>query len=198
MENIRKANVSDSDVVATLILETGFRFLPLIFGPHVKLILGRLIKTPGTVYYLDNIYVLELDESKVVGVIVCYPGGVIRKRALKTAAVLFQLMGFELIKRLGIFRLFWTRNKVSKNEFYISNVAVDKNHRGMGYGKKLMLYAEKLAHENGFSKITLDVENTNTAAIDLYKRIGYVGKSVKRINIKGNKFVFVRMEKKLS
>ncbi len=198
MESIRKANVSDSDVVATLILETGFRFLPLIFGPHVKLILGRLIKTPGTVYYLDNIYVLELDEGKVVGVIVCYPGRIIKKRGLKTAAILFQLMGFEFIKRLRIFRLVWMRNKISKNEFYISNIAIDKNYRGMGYGKKLMLYAEKLARESGFSKITLDVENTNTAAIDLYKRIGYVGKSVKRINIKGNKFVFVRMEKKLS
>ncbi|MGB9614491.1 MAG: GNAT family N-acetyltransferase [Fervidobacterium sp.] len=197
MENIRPAELSDSDVISKLILETGLSFLPLLFGPHVKLILARLIKTPGTIFYLDNIYVLEIDEGKVVGVLVAFPGNVVRRRSLKTAIVLFQIMGFELIRRLRLFRLVGIRNKVSKNEFYISNVAVDRNHRGMGYGKKLMLYAEKLAKESGSSVISLDVENTNTRAIDLYKRLGYVGKKVKRIVVKGNKFVFVRMEKKI-
>lgn len=198
MESIRKAEVSDADVVATLILETGLRFLPLVFGPHVKLILGRLIKTPGTVFYLDNIYVLEIEEGKVVGVLVAFPGSVIRKRALKTGIVLFQIMGFELIKRLGIFRLVWMRNKVRKDEFYISNVAVDRKHRGMGYGSKLMNYAEKLAKEYNLNRISLDVENTNSLAIELYKRLGYVGKNVKRVYIKGTKFVFVRMVKELT
>lgn len=198
MESIRKAEVSDADVVATLILETGLRFLPLVFGPHVKLILGRLIKTPGTVFYLDNIYVLEIEEGKVVGVLVAFPGSVIRKRALKTGIVLYQIMGFELIKRLGIFRLVWMRNKVRKDEFYISNVAVDRKHRGMGYGSKLMNYAEKLAKEHNLNRISLDVENTNSLAIELYKRLGYVGKNVKRVYIKGTKFVFVRMVKELT
>lgn len=198
MELIRKAEVSDADVVATLILETGLRFLPLVFGPHVKLILGRLIKTPGTVFYLDNIYVLEIEEGKVVGVLVAFPGSVIRKRALKTGIVLYQIMGFELIKRLGIFRLVWMRNKVRKDEFYISNVAVDRKHRGMGYGSKLMNYAEKLAKEHNLNRISLDVENTNSLAIELYKRLGYVGKNVKRVYIKGTKFVFVRMVKELA
>lgn len=197
MESIRKAEVSDADIVATLILETGLRFLPLVFGPHVKLILGRLIKTPGTVFYLDNIYVLEIDEGKVVGVLVAFPGNIIRKRALKTGIILYQIMGFEFIKRLGIFRLVWMKNKVRKDEFYISNVAVDRKYRGMGYGSKLMNYAEKLATEYGLHKISLDVENTNNLAIELYKRLGYIGKNVKRVNIKGTKFVFVRMVKEL-
>ncbi|MCX7653081.1 MAG: GNAT family N-acetyltransferase [Fervidobacterium sp.] len=198
MESIRKAQLSDADVIASLILETGLRFLPLVFGPHVKLILGRLVKTPGTVFYLDNIHVLEIEEGKVVGVLVAFPGNVIRKRALKTAVVLYQIMGFELIKRLGIFRLVWMRNKIRNDEFYISNIAIDRKYRGMGYGSKLMNYAEKLAREHNLRKISLDVENTNTLAIELYRKLGYTGKKVKRVYIKGTKFVFVRMVKELN
>lgn len=197
MELIRKAELSDADTISSLILETGLRFMPLVFGPHVKLILGRLIKCPGTIFYLDNIYVLEIDEGKVVGVLVALPGKVYRKRALKTGYVLFNLMGLDFLKKLGTFRLIWSKNKMKDNEFYISNVAIDRYHRGMGYGSKLMNYAEKLAIENGLSKISLDVENTNALAIELYKRLGYKGVIAKKVYIKGTKFVFVRMVKNL-
>lgn len=198
LELIRKAEISDADVIASLILETGQSFLPLLFGPYVKFILGRLAKTPGTVYSLDNIHVLEIDEGKVVGIVVTFTGDTIRKRAFKTGFTLFQIMGFDLFRRLHLFRLIWRRNKIRKDEYYVSNVAVNKNYRGMGYGKKLMLFAEELAKENKFNKICLDVENTNITAIELYKRLGYVGKSVNRVVIKNKKFTFVRMEKKLS
>ncbi|AMW33168.1 Acetyltransferase, GNAT family [Fervidobacterium changbaicum] len=197
MEVIRKAEISDADVIASLILETGRSFLPLLFGPYVKLILGRLVKTPGTVFSLDNTHVLEIDEGKVVGIIVMFEGNTVRKRALKTGFALFQLMGFELFRRLPMFRYVWMRNKIRPDEFYISNVAVDKNYRGRGYGRKLMLFAEEVAKQKKFKKISLDVENTNVQAIELYKRLGYVGTRVNRINLKNVRFTFIRMEKLL-
>jgi ribosomal protein S18 acetylase RimI-like enzyme len=198
LELIRKAEISDADVIASLILETGQSFLPLLFGPYVKFILGRLVKTPGTVYALDNIHVLEIDEGRVVGIIVTFTGDTVKRRAFKTALTLFQIMGFDLLRRLHLFRLIWRRNKIAKEEFYISNVAVNKNYRGMGYGRKLMLFAEELARINNLKKICLDVENTNVAAVELYKRLGYIGKKVNRVVIKNKKFAFVRMEKELS
>ncbi|MGB4262533.1 MAG: GNAT family N-acetyltransferase [Fervidobacterium sp.] len=198
METVRKATISDADVISSLILETGIRFLPLIFGPQVKLILGRLIKTAGTVFYVDNIYALEIDDGKVVGALVAYPGNILRKRSLKTGLVLFEMMGMELLKRIRTFRLVESKNKVGKNEFYISNVAIDRLHRGMGYGSRLLKYAEGLAREHGLDKICLDVENTNVSAIELYKRLGYRGVKAKRMYIRGNKFTFVRMEKLLN
>lgn len=197
MEVIRKAEISDANVVSSLILETGIRFLPLIFGPQVKLILGRLIKTPGTVFYIDNVYVLEIDEGKVVGVMVAYPGYIIKKRSLKTALVLFETMGMELIKRIRIFRLVESKNRVSRDEFYVSNIAIDGRHRKKGYGSRLLKYAEELAREQGLRKLSLDVENTNSKAIEFYKRLGYRGTKVKRIYIRGNLFTFVRMQKLL-
>ena len=197
MEVIRKAEISDANVVSSLILEAGIRFLPLIFGPQVKLILGRLIKTPGTVFYIDNVYVLEIDEGKVVGVMVAYPGYIIKKRSLKTALVLFETMGVELIKRIRIFRLVESKNRVSRDEFYVSNIAIDGRHRKKGYGSRLLKYAEELAREQGLRKLSLDVENTNSKAIEFYKRLGYRGTKVKRIYIRGNLFTFVRMQKLL-
>lgn len=197
MTGIRKAEISDADVISSLILETGIRFLPLVFGPQVKLILGRLIKTPGTVFYIDNIYVLEIDEGKVVGAMVAYPGYMLNRRSLKTALTLFDMMGMELIKRIRVFRLVESKNKVSKDEFYISNIAIDRMHRGMGYGTKLLKYAEELAKEHGLNKLSLDVENTNPNAIEFYKKLGYRGTKVKRMYIRGNKFTFVRMQKLL-
>ena len=197
MEVIRKAEISDANVVSSLILEAGIRFLPLIFGPQVKLILGRLIKTPGTVFYIDNVYVLEIDEGKVVGVMVAYPGYIIKKRSLKTALVLFETMGMELIKRIRIFRLVESKNRVSRDEFYVSNIAIDKKKRKKGYGSRLLKYAEELAREQGLRKLSLDVENTNSKAIEFYKRLGYRGTKVKRIYIRGNLFTFVRMQKLL-
>ncbi|MGB9796820.1 GNAT family N-acetyltransferase [Fervidobacterium riparium] len=194
---IREAQVSDADVVSSLILETGQSFLPLLFGPYVKVILGRLIKTPGTVYSVDNIYVLEVEKGKVVGMIVAFAGNTIMKRAFKTGIALFRIMGFDLIRRLPSFRLVWMRNKISRDEFYISNIAVSREYRGMGYGKRLMEFAEELAKRNNFKKISLDVENTNKQAIDLYKKLGYIGKKVNRVTIRNQKFTFVRMEKAL-
>lgn len=197
METIRRARVTDADIVASLVLETGIRFLPLIFGPYVKLILGRLIRTPGTIFHIDNVYVLELEEGRVVGAIVALPGASLKRRAFTTGFTLFSLMGFEFLKRIDTFRLVWSRNKVEKNEFYISNVAVDKNYRGMGYGSKLMKFAERLASEHGLTKLALDVENTNFNAIELYRKLGYRGVKTRRLTIKGQSFVFIRMVKQL-
>ncbi|ODN29693.1 GNAT family N-acetyltransferase [Fervidobacterium thailandense] len=195
METIRRAEPSDADVVASLVLETGQRFLPLIFGPHVKLILGKLIRIPGTILYIDNIYVLEGEDRKVVGAIVAFPGKTIRKRSFKTMLTLFRIMGFELFKRLPNMILILSRNKVRNDEFYISNIAVDKSHRGKGFGSKLMKFAEKLASNVGAKRIVLDVENTNINAIELYKKLGYRGVTTKRVYIKGQRFVFIRMVK---
>jgi ribosomal protein S18 acetylase RimI-like enzyme len=45
--------------------------------------------------------------------------------------------------------------------------------RGHGAGRKLMETAEKLAFELGYKVLQLDVRETQTAAINLYKSMGY-------------------------
>lgn len=51
---------------------------------------------------------------------------------------------------------------------------VKKNHRGMGIGKRLLQQAIEVARENKeYSTITLDVNPSQTAAVQLYHLLGF-------------------------
>jgi len=77
----------------------------------------------------------------------------------------------------------WIRNKTDKeivippearqDEFYIDTVCVHADYRGQGIGSLLLTHAEKIAQQEDFSKLTLNVEEEKEAAIRLYNRVGY-------------------------
>jgi ribosomal protein S18 acetylase RimI-like enzyme len=56
---------------------------------------------------------------------------------------------------------------------WVYNVVVDAAHRGKGYGRGLMLAAERELVERGVSRLGLNVFGTNKTAIRLYERLGY-------------------------
>ena len=56
----------------------------------------------------------------------------------------------------------------------ITNVAVQKDCRGRGIGKKLISEIIKRGAEKGVKKIFLEVRVSNEAAIALYKNAGFV------------------------
>jgi len=55
------------------------------------------------------------------------------------------------------------------DEIHINNIAVKKDFRNKGLGKKQLEYIIKYGIENNFSRITLEVRESNTPAINLYK-----------------------------
>jgi len=59
------------------------------------------------------------------------------------------------------------------DECYITNIAVTKNIRRSGVGKSLLKTAVNSAQKNGASFITLEVRQSNTPAIELYKKLGF-------------------------
>lgn len=67
------------------------------------------------------------------------------------------------------------------DESDITNVAVSSAHRRIGIGKKLLEEVEKYATDNGIHSVTLEVRESNTPAINLYKAMGY-----KNIGIRKN------------
>ncbi len=84
-----------------------------------------------------------------------------------------------------------------RSEFYISNVAVYPEFRGVGIGNKLMLNAEKEARSRGLRYISLDVEVENENAINLYKKFGYeITGKIKTLSL-SKEFKFYRMVKRL-
>ena len=59
------------------------------------------------------------------------------------------------------------------DEGYITNVAVTKEQRGKGVGKALMENLLKKADEKDLAFVTLEVRESNLAAISLYEKLGF-------------------------
>ena len=68
--------------------------------------------------------------------------------------------------------------RIVNGEVYINNIAVSQPFRRMGFGKGLLLSLEDAARSENASFITLEVRESNFAAISLYASLGYktVGK----------------------
>ncbi len=56
---------------------------------------------------------------------------------------------------------------------FVYNIAVEEEQRGHGYGRALMLLAERVAREAGDTLLGLHVFAGNTPAIRLYESLGY-------------------------
>ncbi len=66
------------------------------------------------------------------------------------------------------------------DEGYITNVAVSQNHRRQGIGKALLDALDKKADNLLLSFISLEVRESNTAAIALYASCGYENAGVRK------------------
>lgn len=59
------------------------------------------------------------------------------------------------------------------DEGYISNVAVSPEHRRLGIADKLIKSLIERANEKNLSFVTLEVRESNTPAIELYRKNGF-------------------------
>lgn len=94
---------------------------------------------------------------------------------------------FEEDKILGCCLL----TQINAEEVRLRQMAVQNNLQGKGIGASMMIYAENIARDAGYSKIIMHARKT---AIGFYEKLGYV--------VVGNEFTEVsiphyRMEKKL-
>uniref|UniRef100_UPI00114D219A GNAT family N-acetyltransferase n=1 Tax=Streptomyces lushanensis TaxID=1434255 RepID=UPI00114D219A len=64
--------------------------------------------------------------------------------------------------------------RAGRSGSYVYDVAVKADLRGKGYGRALMLHAERIALEAGSELLGLHVFAGNTPALRLYESLGYV------------------------
>lgn len=76
---------------------------------------------------------------------------------------------------------------------YLSRLIVKKDEHGRGYGKAISQYLLNVAAEKGFLEIALGVNCDNTAAVGLYKSLGFT--VYEKAEDKDG--LFYRMEKRL-
>lgn len=60
------------------------------------------------------------------------------------------------------------------DEAHVTNIAVHPQYRGKRIGEVLLTYVMTLARLKGADKMTLEVRPSNKAALNLYKKLGFV------------------------
>ena len=194
---IRRASPSDRWDFAELMVISAPHFFPMLYGEDVKLIMSYLFARPHNLFSFQHVLFAEVEGEKA-GMILGYDRLLKRREEARTGFLLALFMKLDFIKKLlNFMRAKGAVGKVNEGEYYISNLAVYPDFRGIGVGSGLLLEAEKKAKEEGATWITLDVETINSTAIKLYRRFGYrvVGES--SIRLEDETFHFLRMCKRL-
>ena len=65
-------------------------------------------------------------------------------------------------------------------EAHITNIAIHPDHRGNGYGKRLLLAAMEYAVSFGAEMMTLEVRETNTVAQNMYAQFDFIQQGFRR------------------
>lgn len=65
-------------------------------------------------------------------------------------------------------------------EAHITNIAVHPDFRRQGIGEELLRFAFEKAKELGANKMTLEVRVTNIPARNLYKKMGFVERGIRK------------------
>lgn len=199
MENflIREGKIEDKEDFVNLIIYTGEKLLYTIFDKNVREILKELYIRKNNQFSFEFTN-FAIYNNRISGMILSYSFDDLKKVSINTGYLLIKIMKFDFIKNLEKFiKSFLKLNIIKKDEYYISNIAVYPEFRGLGIGKELLLFAEKRAKENNLKKLTLDVEKRNKNAIEIYKNFGFIIDNEFNLNFHENIFSFYKMIKVL-
>lgn len=164
--NFRQAISTDAKQAAPLIIDANGDISHRLTGetePHkVEEEMCTLFKRNDNPHSHLYTYMAEFG-GKVIGTMVAYSG--------KEAIQLDQNLNNWLANKGG--DLEEADAESLPDEFYIDTICITPEFRGKGIGTQFFSFAEALAKQQKFSKVSLNVETQKAAAIRLYKRLGY-------------------------
>lgn len=194
---IRFANSEDDSLhIAKLIIGTD-KIIPFLFGNSSKSLLKvkDLIDREGTVFSSKNILIFEDGNQTIKGILLSYsPLEIDKSKEYQGYNAVFS--AFELVQLwFKSLLLKSIENKSEIDGIYIQNISVLESARGLGIGSKLLNHVEKMAFEQGYNSLWLDVAFNNLKAKKLYERHGFREVSNHKIFFSNNGFY--RMKKLL-
>jgi len=194
--NIRLATPKDNKQISELIYITSPDLFLYMFGRRAKNILSHLFENRSNLFSYDHCRVIEVDEE-IAGMILGYEYETIKKESKNTGRLIMREVGpFFVFKVFNLIKMDRIISDLSKDEYYISNIALFKKYRGYGLGRKLIEDAIRKAKGLNKSRISLDVEDNNLKAIDFYYHLGFKNLKSKAINFGFNRKVsLLRMVK---
>jgi ribosomal protein S18 acetylase RimI-like enzyme len=114
-------------------------------------------------------------EGETAGLLLCFPGRDVERLSLACRHSILKLYSVRNLAKL-IWRgmVIGRTREAEKDEFLVAHVAVFEQFRRKGIATALLEKATVLAKEAGYSRVVLEVEIGNTAAIECYQRFGFV------------------------
>jgi len=200
MDNIimRQGRSEDAQDFSQLILISSTTFFHSLFTPDSAKIMRKLFQKPGNLFSFEHSHFIEVDD-KIAGMVLGYNWAQKSREELYTGLLMVKYLKWSFFTRIFYFlKAQDIVGKVSENEYYLSNIAVYPEFRGIGLGTKLFSEIEQESKKNRDKKIVLDVETDNKRAITLYERLGYIIESrTPSLEIDKETFDFFRMSKVL-
>lgn len=194
---IRKGKIEDKEDFVNLIIYTGEKLLYTIFGKNVKEILKELYVRKNNQFSFEFTN-FAIYKNRISGMILSYSFDDLKKVSINTGYLLIKFMKFDFIKNIEKFiKSYLKLSIIKKDEYYISNIAVYPEFRGLGIGKELLLFTENIAKEKNLRKLSLDVEKENKNAIEIYKNFGFIMNNEFNLTFHDYKFSFYKMIKTL-
>lgn len=192
---IREGKIEDKEDFVNLIIYTGEKLLYTIFGKNLKEILKELYIRKNNQFSFEFTN-FAIYNNRISGMVLSYSFEDLKRVSINTGYLLIKIMKFDFIKNLEKFiKSFLKLSIIKKDEYYISNIAVYPEFRGLGIGKELLLFAENRAKEKNLKKLSLDVEKENKKAIEIYKNFGFMIDNEFNLNFHENIFSFYKMFK---
>ena len=190
--SIRPAKETDATFAGRLLFATFPRKASFILGlgdeKRAKGILTKLFPLPD--HRLSMTYAhIAMYQGRKVGIMLTFPGRDIGRLDWKFYRHLLGQYGFRgkiaIIQR-GLPLIFM--KECAPDEYFLSNIALKRQMRGLGMGSRLLAFVEAQARQAGYHKVSLRVAIDNLDAKRFYQRHHY---ATKAIDLESNKRVSV-------
>lgn len=193
--HLRRGIPQDSEYFGDLVAQSAGELL-YAFGDNANAIFKALFTHKRNLFSFQYTQFAILN-SNIAGMVLGYDWKVARQQGFRTGLLLFRYMKFGLLRRMSVLtRLNTAFGAFQKGDFYISNIAVYPQYRGLGIAKDLLATVESEAQSSGSKRLILDVAVNNREAISWYLKMNYTQiEGTKEIVIHGKTYSFFRMFK---
>ncbi|MGN1400935.1 MAG: GNAT family N-acetyltransferase [Bacillus sp. (in: firmicutes)] len=174
---IREARPTDKERAAILIYDAIHDIAEALTGEtereKVLAQLAWFVGEKGNRLSYDNMLVKVTENDEAIGLVITYPGD---QASELDGRILTYLSENKPSVHLHI------DEEADHGDFYIDTVSINPDFRGKGYGTELLQAAIGKAMEQGYTTVSLNVEEYNDNARRLYERLGFIQKKNRVIN----------------
>lgn len=149
--------IHDTNKIATFKYDVDFRTFDRLFKSREKAI-SAIEKSLKKDQCIKVIY----DNGNIIGMLMFYT----HDRKCKTHFSSLKLLIVDVMDYFVIC-------DIKKDDFYIAEIAIDKNQRSKGYGTRVIRDVIDYAQKNRYKRVILDADFRNPKAKSLYEKLGF-------------------------